>query len=145
MEKEKRAMEKIFIETLKKYDIYHAFIREFGKEWRANDRYKDGWWFDEDSFSYRACDLFLNHRDGDDWRFDDDDFERQMVKIFKGEGFEMTHNSGDEEDGFFRMEKKVALTLESLRPTIEGKITAHMHDLDEETQNLVNENFWDLI
>lgn len=102
---EKEQLEKLFINLLKTHDLYHLFIKEFGKEWKAKEWHSDGWWFEQDCFSYRSCDLFLDHKDGYDWRFDEDVFEKQLVSIFQENGFEITHNGGDEEDGLFCMKK----------------------------------------
>jgi hypothetical protein len=98
-------MREKFISILKKAELWEVFIREFGMDWEATEWHYDGWWFDDDSISYRACDLFGNHSDGHDWCFLDDDPPRILIHhILLSHGFKQTHNGGDEEDGFYRME-----------------------------------------
>ena len=102
-----------FIKILKDSDLWYWFLGEFSilpkskTDWEANEWYQDGWWFDENSISYRACDLFDDHSEGYNWNFYQDDYHLTMLHhILLSHGFEETHNSGDEEDGFYRMELK---------------------------------------
>lgn len=96
--------ERHFVEILTNADLWQWFIREFGENWKARDWHYDGWWFEDGAFSYRICDIFDNHADGYNWSFHEDDFWRTIfVYVMKSHGYVITHNSGDEEDGFFRM------------------------------------------
>ena len=94
-----------FLQILKSATIYEWFVREFGEDWEALEWHCEGWWFDANSISYRACDLFDNHADGYNWNFWQGDFWCTVLHyILLSHGFIETHNGGDEEDGWYRME-----------------------------------------
>jgi hypothetical protein len=93
-----------FTEIIRMADLWHWFISEFGDDWKAKEWYLDGWWFDGNTISYRACDLFDDHSEGYNWSFYYDDYlSTVLVHVLKSHGFIITHNSGDEEDGLFTM------------------------------------------
>jgi hypothetical protein len=100
-------MKESFIKILKDSDLWYWFLNEFDEDWEAQKWYYTGWSFDGDSISYRACDLFDDYSEGYNWNFYQDDYHLTMLhRILLSHGFEETHNSGDEEDGFYRMQLK---------------------------------------
>jgi len=106
-----------FIKILTDANLLHWFVGEFGEDWAAKEWHEDGWWFEEDSISYRSCDLFDNHSDGYNWDFWYGDFWLTILHyILLSHGFEQTHNGGDEEDGWYRMALKKQETEDIKQP-----------------------------
>lgn len=99
-------MKEFFIDILKKADLWYWFTTEFGEDFEADEWFHDGWFFEEDAISYRECDIFDTYEDGYNWDFWYGKFWRVVLHhILLSHGFTQTHNSGDEEDGFYKMEK----------------------------------------
>lgn len=101
-----------FFEVLKKTDLYYRFLSEFGDEKTEDScctkyNHLEGWYFTENSISYRAEDLFDNYSDGYNWRFADDGFEWILKQILLSHGFVVEFEGGDEEDGLFIMKKEI--------------------------------------
>ena len=100
-----------FFDTLKKTDLYHKILSEFGdgkteESCCAKYSHLEGWYFTDDFISYRAEDLFDNHSDGYNWRFADSGYEWILKQIFLSHGFVVDFEGGDEEDGLFIMKKE---------------------------------------
>lgn len=103
-------MKEWFFDILKKTDLYYQFLEDFGDgdtedSCCAEYGHLQGWYFTEDSISYRSEDLFDLHSDGWNWRFADDDLEWVLKQILLSHGFEVEFEGGDEEDGLFVMRK----------------------------------------
>ena len=98
-----------FFELLKKADLYYQFINTYGngneEACCAEYNHLEGWFFDEDTISYREEDLFDSYEEGYNWEFVDDILEWAIKTILLTHDFEVEYEGGDEEDGLFVMKK----------------------------------------
>lgn len=95
-----------FVEAIERAGLWACFAAEYGPSWQADEDYHDGWFFEANAINYRACRLFDDYADGYNWRFErNDPLAEVLLETLQAAGFEVAHNSGDEEDGYLRLER----------------------------------------
>jgi hypothetical protein len=103
-------MKEFFLDMLNKAELLWWFKNEFGDDPYATDEYGDGWWFTEDTISYRSCDVFDDYSDGYNWDFFDGDYWFSVVKhVVMSHGFIVEYNGGDDEDKLVIFKKSIQL------------------------------------
>ncbi len=134
-------MKNVFIKILKFGGIYEDFIKNFGKDFWAENKYSDGWSVDtfNNSFDYYEFDVYMDHADGYY-----DSFSKRCLghldyylfeELFDRYGYYVEYNGGDEEDFVFSLKFDLFKLIRQSNTKI-AEIQFHIEELSEWCENM---------